>query len=110
MHRIRDILHSELEVTSLPTEFMALFSPACVLLLRWCHASWGFLRLLCFSSFLVTPNQAQTHEPSDGRERNQPQSFTSATKKLNTHSFVSLPCLYCHAFHYLLLWLILPLF
>ena len=37
-HRIRDLLHSELEVTSLPTEFMATFSPACVLLLRWCHA------------------------------------------------------------------------
>eukprot|EP00439_Symbiodinium_sp_Y106_P070658 s2879_g12.t1 len=37
-HRIRDILYSELEVTSLTTEVMALFSPACVLLLRWCHS------------------------------------------------------------------------
>ncbi|CAE7364502.1 DNAH6 [Symbiodinium natans] len=37
-HRIRDILHAELEVTSLRSEFMAQFSPACVLLLRWCHA------------------------------------------------------------------------
>ena len=37
-HRIRDIIYSELEVPSLPTEFMARFSPGCVLLLRWCHA------------------------------------------------------------------------
>ena len=37
-HRIRDVLYSELEITSVPSEFMAQFSPACVLLLRWCHA------------------------------------------------------------------------
>mmetsp|Transcript_44949 Transcript_44949/g.83897 ORF Transcript_44949/g.83897 Transcript_44949/m.83897 type:complete len:420 (+) Transcript_44949:50-1309(+) len=37
-HRIRDVLHSELEITRLPTDLVAAFSSACVLLLRWCHS------------------------------------------------------------------------
>ncbi|CAE7023536.1 DNAH6 [Symbiodinium natans] len=73
MHRIRDILHSELEVTSLPTEFMALFSPACVLLLRWCHALGDVCG--CTSSFLPVAQgnllaaQAMAQEARDERAK-----------------------------------------